>query len=105
MTKRTKKDEKILELQYTIAALENEIEAIQADYLRAVAYNSTVTAPDRARPTLLQRIKNRRPRYAADVAIDFWPLRDWFRLSFKRFHPGRYAQIVVGPIRAEFYES
>lgn len=50
-------------------------------------------------------VRNHQAKYAADICFDLYPLSDWVRLSYKGFKPGRYAQLVVGPIRAEFYQQ
>jgi hypothetical protein len=46
--------------------------------------------------------KNRKPK-AGVVSFDFWPLRDWFRLSYDKWNPGRATQLCIGPIRLDWY--
>lgn len=118
-TKLSKKDRRIKELEeevtrlgYELLASENELEALQDDYLRAINYNNRAPEigterlyPELGVVRLLKTIKNHEPKYAGDIAFDFWPLRDWFRLSFKKFRPGQYAQLVVGPVRIEWYAA
>lgn len=48
--------------------------------------------------------KNPRKRHSAGVSLDLWPISDWFRLSFHRWNPGKYAQLTIGPIRVDFYQ-
>lgn len=47
----------------------------------------------------------REPKYAADIALDFWPPSDWVRFSLSKFRPGRYFQVCIGPLRMEFYAA
>lgn len=42
---------------------------------------------------------------AGCVTIDFWPPRDWFRLSYHPWKPGMAAQLCIGPIRIDFFQS
>lgn len=98
--KRTAKDDKILELQYNNAILEQENEDLHRDLIRVSNELYEVH-----RKPLFKRIREHRPRYAADIALDVWPLRDWFRLSYSPWRPGQYLQIVIGPIRIEVYAA
>ena len=41
-------------------------------------------------------------RHFGSVSFDFWPLRDWLRLSLYRYRPGRYFQVCVGPFRFDW---
>lgn len=103
----SRKDEKILELQYTVEALEDEIV-----YLKDVIhdkdlelYNMALDDEEESFLDQIRALKNRQPKYAGDVAFDFWPLRDWFRVSVKPWRPGQYFQVVIGPIRFEVYAA
>lgn len=96
----SKKDKEIARLAEEIKDLETEYDALYRDYIYRI--NETIPHP---KPSFFQRIKNHEPRYAADAAFDFWPLSDWFRLSVKRYRPGQYFQVCIGPIRFEFYAA
>lgn len=52
------------------------------------------------------QMRNMRPkRYKKNgvISFDFWPLRDWFRLSRHKWNPGMAAQVCVGPIRVDWF--
>lgn len=42
---------------------------------------------------------------AGSVSFDFWPWRDWFRLSYSKWNPGKYAQLCIGPLRIDWFAS
>ncbi len=39
------------------------------------------------------------------ISFDFWPPRDWFRLSYHSWKPGMAAQLCIGPIRIDWFAS
>jgi len=79
----TQKDEIIQELQDTINNL--EIEIIELD-------------------RKLRSVKRKR-KYAGCICFDFWPLKDWVRFYHKKWQPGYYWQLCIGPIRIDFWED
>lgn len=46
-----------------------------------------------------------KPQKCGSVSFDFWPLGEWIRFSFKRWEPGQYAQLVIGPARFDWFNS
>lgn len=42
---------------------------------------------------------------SGDICFDFWPPSDWKRFSLKKWKPGRYFQLCIGPIRVEVFEN
>lgn len=48
--------------------------------------------------------KKKNPK-AGVVSFDFWPWRDWFRLSYNRWHPGQAAQLCIGPVRVDWFAA
>lgn len=103
------------EQKETIARLEEELKQADLDYLDVVGELNKIRLSS-IQPVLLSGSKElvnkikivklkREPKYAADIAIDFWPPRDWFRFRVSPYNPGRYAQINIGPLRAEFYQA
>lgn len=71
-------------------------------------YQSMVRDYNQARLDLFEYKKaneTKRATYASSFTFDLWPLSDWLRLSFKRFKPGRYFQLCLGPFRFDFYEG
>lgn len=48
--------------------------------------------------------KKRNPK-AGCVSFDFWPISDWFRLSYHRWSPGQASQLCIGPIRFDWFAS
>lgn len=163
----SKKDEKILELGYTVDALLNEIEDLVAlvdqkqdrivelirendrltltfepyipeddedhglsfyglkednDVLTKKVENFkgmirkqdtriwTLEAGIRSLETKPPKVKKNRLKklfsgYAGDIAIDWWPPSDWFRFSVSKWRPGQYFQLVIGPVRFEFFAA
>lgn len=53
--------------------------------------------------TDLKKTKKERKPKAGVVSFDFWPLRDWFRLSYDKWNPGMAAQLCVGPLRIDWF--
>lgn len=50
----------------------------------------------------------KRPWYGwkyGSVSFDFWPPKDWLRLHYHGWQPGRYAQLLIGPIRIDWADS
>lgn len=50
----------------------------------------------------------KRPWYGwkfGSIAFDFWPPKDWFRLDYRPWGSGRYAQLTVGPIRIDWADG
>lgn len=108
-----------------IARLEEELDQIDREYLdtirelNSLKYAPTTAEPEGRRfefvgmgastPSLVDEIrawKNRhQPKNSASIAIDLWPISDWFRLNYSPWNPGRTAQLTVGPIRMDIYES
>jgi regulator of replication initiation timing len=39
------------------------------------------------------------------VTLDFWPPRDWFRFSYHAWKPGMAAQLCIGPLRIDWFQS
>lgn len=49
--------------------------------------------------------KKKEPKYAGSVCFDYWPPSDWTRLNIKRWNPGKYFQVNIGPIRIEWFAN
>lgn len=50
----------------------------------------------------------KRPWYGwkfGSVSFDFWPPREWLRLDYRPWGPGKYAQLCIGPIRIDWADS
>lgn len=156
----SKKDEKILELQYSVEALENEIESLEEDarinhekLWTIIQENDRLTMTyEPYRPpgdehegldfyelidenkdlkkeverlvwkgreyydeaqhykqavTDMKMAQEKRKRYskAGVISFDFWPPRDWFRLSYHPWKQGMAAQLCIGPIRIDWFAS
>jgi hypothetical protein len=80
------KDDRIRQLQDTVDDLEDQLS-------RALYQLELYKQP------------KHRHKHAGALSFDFWPLRDWFRLSVKKWNPGKYAQVCIGPIRLDFWED
>lgn len=50
-------------------------------------------------------VKKERRKINASISFDLYPLTDWFRLSYNKWNPGRYAQLCIGPIRVDIFEG
>lgn len=48
---------------------------------------------------------NKESKYAGCISFDFWPISDWLRLDLKKWEPGRYFQVNIGPMRLDFFEN
>lgn len=97
-----------------IARLEEELEQADTDYLSLVGdYNRVISNSlpfqnQTPSPSLVDEIrawKNRYPKYSATISIDLLPIQDWFRLEYNPFYKGKAAQITIGPLRGDFYQS
>lgn len=155
-----KKDEKILEFQYTIEALENEIETLEetarldherlwsiiqendrltltyepyrppGDEHEGVQFYDLVEENEELHAQIkslqdrnnrltselidvrtavaeMKQAKEKKKRYpkAGVISFDFWPPRDWFRLKYYKWNPGESAQLCIGPIRIDWFQS
>lgn len=47
--------------------------------------------------------KKEKLKKAGVVSFDFWPLSDWFRLSYNKWNPGMATQLCIGPIRFDWF--
>lgn len=39
------------------------------------------------------------------ISLDLWPLGEWWRFNWKGWNPGKYAQLNIGPLRVDFFQS
>lgn len=87
----SKKDEKI---EY----LESEVQRLREKLYAVITENDRLT---------LTYEPYEPPKYpkCGSVSFDFWPLSEWVRFSVSRWNPGRYAQIIVGPLRVDWFEG
>lgn len=102
-----KKDRIIEDLEDQVTCLERDYEDLSAEYYKRCNELMALTpvVPEPPVKKLISKIKSRQPKYAGGVCLDLWPLSDWVRFSYKKFHPGQYFQICVGPIRIEWYTA
>lgn len=47
----------------------------------------------------------RKYKKAGSVSFDFFPLSDWYRLSYNKWNPGMYTQLCVGPLRIDWFAA
>lgn len=129
----SKKDETINELEYALEAAEDEISLLQEEtsaqkkrIWELIKENDRLTLAyepyhppghenenvsyyelieeNKSLKAALTSTKPTKRHYAGCISLDFWPIREMFRLSFSKWNPGKYAQLVVGPIRIDFFE-
>lgn len=85
-----------------IQSLKNELAALQNDYIVLMGdFHRKCHELDDARPAAVE--KKVRHQKAGTICFDFWPLSDWYRLSLKKWNPGCYAQLCVGPLRVDWF--
>lgn len=89
-----KKDNVIRQLKEEKAELEHDVEFLEKRISELV--NRPPEKPEKTKKS---------SKYAADLSFDFWPPSDWLRLSLKKWKPGRYFQLCIGPLRFEVFES
>ena len=98
------KTERIKELERTNESLQIENDFLEHRILELTGQITEMSTKTSISDTI-KAYKEKIPKYGGDVCFDYWPLTDWFRLSCKKWDPGRYFQLCVGPIRIEFYEN
>lgn len=109
--------EKIAQLETNLLHLEKEYKALVREYNSKTRRNIAPAIPHYPPVSfwkkIFKKIKDEKsgnilpakPKHAADMALDIWPIRDWFRLSYSPWNPGKYTQICIGPLRMEFFAS
>lgn len=106
----SKKDKQIEELVLRNAFLEADYNELVQQFkdLKTSKRGQAPTIPTYTRPSLRSKIEawwKKDSKYAADIAFDIWPIKDWFRLSYSPWHRGKYAQVCIGPFRGEFFQT
>lgn len=89
-------------LSEVITDLESVVAKKHARIVELISENDRLTLKYKPyEPPKVKKVKKVKsePRWFGSLSFDYWPARDWFRLSFKKYKPGKYAQITVGPIR------
>lgn len=143
--KKQAKEDKSLELSYTIEALKDEVEYLKQDSADSrtklwdiIQHNDMLTMKycpyrppgdededidyydlkeenNNLRLQIAQLAeqlynqpkspeKKRNPK-AGCISFDFWPIQDWFRLSYYSWSPGQAAQMCIGPLRLDWFAS
>ena len=90
-------EEEKAELEYDIHFLEERIVELKSQF--------NVRSPKPIKKNLAEKFKEYETKYSGDVSFDFWPLSDWVRLELKKWKPGQYFQLCIGPLRIEWYAS